>query len=114
MKYWALVWLAICVGGLAAAEKASGNKAAAKTTLDRVLTDEPENLAALLERADLFTDEKNFELAITDLRAAAKLKPADKVVMSRLDHTLQQWEKGYVEAALLITQGNLSQAAKLI
>ncbi len=31
-----------------------------------------------------------------------------------LDHTLQQWEKGYVEAALLITQGNLSQAAKLL
>jgi DNA-binding NtrC family response regulator len=31
-----------------------------------------------------------------------------------LDYTLQQWEKGYVEAALLITQGNLSQAAKLL
>ena len=31
-----------------------------------------------------------------------------------LDHTLQQWEKGYVEAALMITQGNLSQAAKLL
>ena len=25
-----------------------------------------------------------------------------------LDNTLQQWEKGYVEAALMITQGNLS------
>jgi len=31
-----------------------------------------------------------------------------------LDLTMQQWEKGYVEAALLITQGNLSQAAKLL
>ena len=31
-----------------------------------------------------------------------------------LDHVLQQWEKGYVEAALMITQGNLSQAAKLL
>jgi DNA-binding NtrC family response regulator len=31
-----------------------------------------------------------------------------------LDLTLLQWEKGYVEAALLITQGNLSQAAKLL
>ncbi len=31
-----------------------------------------------------------------------------------LDLTVQQWEKGYVEAALLITQGNLSQAAKLL
>ena len=64
--------------GLAIAERASGNKAAAKTTLDRVLADEPENVAALIERADLFTDEKNFEPAITDLKAAAKLKPAIK------------------------------------
>jgi len=31
-----------------------------------------------------------------------------------LDHTLQQWERSYVEAALMITQGNLSQAAKLL
>jgi len=31
-----------------------------------------------------------------------------------LDLTLQQWEKGYVEAALSITHGNLSQAAKLL
>jgi DNA-binding NtrC family response regulator len=31
-----------------------------------------------------------------------------------LDLTLQEWEKGYVEAALKITQGNLSQAAKLL
>jgi len=31
-----------------------------------------------------------------------------------LDVTLQQWERGYVEAALLITQGNLTRAAKLL
>ena len=31
-----------------------------------------------------------------------------------LDYTLQQWEKSYVDAALMITQGNLSQAAKLL
>ena len=31
-----------------------------------------------------------------------------------LDDTLQQWERGYVEAALLITRGNLSRAAKLL
>ncbi|HJP91240.1 MAG TPA: tetratricopeptide repeat protein [Pyrinomonadaceae bacterium] len=76
--------------GLAAAEKANGDKVAAKTALDRVLTDEPQNLAALLERADLFTDEKNFDAAITDLKAAAKLKPADKAVASRLAFVLQQ------------------------
>ena len=31
-----------------------------------------------------------------------------------LDRTLQQWERGYVEAALRITQGNLTRAAKLL
>ena len=31
-----------------------------------------------------------------------------------LDSTLSQWERGYVEAALIITQGNLTQAAKLL
>jgi DNA-binding NtrC family response regulator len=34
--------------------------------------------------------------------------------MFNLDHTLQQWERGYVEAALAITQGNLTRAAKLL
>jgi DNA-binding NtrC family response regulator len=31
-----------------------------------------------------------------------------------LDATLQQWERGYVEAALAVTQGNLTRAAKLL
>ena len=31
-----------------------------------------------------------------------------------LDHTLREWERGYVEAALVVTQGNLTQAAKLL
>jgi len=75
---------------LALAEKASGNTAGAKAAVDHVLANEPENIAALLERADLFTDEKNFELAIADLKAAAKLKPTDKAVMSRLAYVLQQ------------------------
>lgn len=75
---------------LALAEKANGNIAGAKTALEHVLTNEPENFAALLERADLFTDEKNFEAAIADLKTAAKLKPTDKAVNSRLAYALQQ------------------------
>jgi DNA-binding NtrC family response regulator len=31
-----------------------------------------------------------------------------------LDDTLQHWERAYVEAALAITQGNLSRAARLL
>ena len=87
---------------LATAEKANGDKVAAKATLDRVLADAPENLAALLERADLFTDEKNFEAAIADLKAAAKLKPADKIVASRLAHVLQQ--AGKADEALAVAK----------
>ena len=75
---------------LAIAERATGNTVAAKATLDRVIADEPANVAALLERADLLTDEKNYEPAIADLRAAAKVKPGEKSIMSRLAYVLQQ------------------------
>jgi tetratricopeptide (TPR) repeat protein len=75
---------------LAVAEKANGNTVAAKATLDRILADEPTNVAGLLERADLLTDEKDFDAAITDLRAAAKVKPGEKTIMSRLAYVLQQ------------------------
>ena len=70
--------------------ESNGNTAGAKTAVDHVLADEPENVAALIERADLFTDEKNFELAIADLKTAARLKSNDKAVMSRLAYALQQ------------------------
>jgi DNA-binding NtrC family response regulator len=31
-----------------------------------------------------------------------------------LDQTLKEWERGYIEAALRLTRGNVSQAAKLL
>ena len=74
----------------ASAERANGDKVAAKATLDRVLTDEPGNIAALMERADVLTDEKNFDAAISDLRAAEKLKPGEKSILARLAYVLQQ------------------------
>ena len=75
---------------LALVEKANGNRTEAKAALDHVLANDPENVAALVERADLLTDEKNFELAITDLKTAAKLKPRDSGVLLRLAYALQQ------------------------
>jgi len=89
---------------LAMAERANGNKTAAKTALDQVLANDPENVAALMERADLFKEEKNFDLAITDLRVAAKLKPKDKGVASRLAQALQ--EAGKPEEALAVAKGS--------
>jgi len=75
---------------LAAAESANGNRDAARKTLDRILVDEPNNFAALLERADLSIDDKAYEPAINDLKAATKLRPNDKVVLSRLAFVYQQ------------------------
>ena len=75
---------------LALAQKASGDKAAAKTTLNRVLEEEPQNIAALLERADLLTEEKQFDAAAKDLNVAAAAKPGDKAIASRLANTYQK------------------------
>jgi tetratricopeptide (TPR) repeat protein len=87
---------------LALAQKATGDKTAAKTTLDRVLAEDPQNVAALIERADLSTDEKNFEAAIADLNAAAKVKPGDKAIASRLADTYQK--AGKPEEALAVAK----------
>lgn len=87
---------------LAIAERANGNQPAAKTALDHVLADEPENVAALMERADLFQDEKSFDLAIADLKTAAKLKPNDKGIASRLAEALQQ--SGKPDEALAVAK----------
>ena len=87
---------------LAIAERANGNKTAAKNALDHVLEDEPENVAALMERADLLKEEKKLDLAITDLRAAAKLRPSDRGVASRLFDALQ--EAGKTDEALAVAK----------
>ena len=75
---------------LAIAQKAAGDKPGAKTTLDRVLDEDTQNVAALIERADLLAEEKSFDAAIADLNAAAKLKPGDKGIASRLADTYQK------------------------
>lgn len=87
---------------LAIAQKASGDKAGAKTTLDRVLGEDSQNIAALIERADLLTEEKNFDAAIADLNEAAKLKPTDKGIASRLADTYQK--AGKPEQALAVAK----------
>jgi tetratricopeptide (TPR) repeat protein len=87
---------------LAIAQKANGDKAGAKTTLDRVLEEDPQNVAALIERADFLTEAKNFDAALTDLNAAAKLKPGDKGISSRLADTYQK--AGKPEEALAVAK----------
>jgi tetratricopeptide (TPR) repeat protein len=76
--------------GLASAQRANGNKDAARKTLDKVLSDSPDNVAALLERSDLSIDEKAYDSAIADLKTVTKLRPGDKVIFSRLAFAYQQ------------------------
>jgi len=74
----------------AMAERANGDKSAAKASLEHVLSGGTGNLAALMERADILTEEKNYDAAVNDLKAADKLKPGDKVILSRLAYVYQQ------------------------
>jgi tetratricopeptide (TPR) repeat protein len=90
---------------LALAQKASGDKPGAKTTLDRVLADESRNVGALLERAELLSDDKQFDAAIADLKAAEKLKPGDKAIATRLFNTLQKAGKPDEAAAVAKAAG---------
>jgi len=87
---------------LAIAQRANGDSQSAKASLDSILSDEPNNLAAIMERADLMIDEKNLDAAIKDLKAAQKLKPADKVILARLAYVYQ--EAGRLDEAQAIAK----------
>ena len=79
-----------------------------------------ETVTAEQLQAELDMDSVEFELPgpqmaqdFDALLEAAKRQLQREKTFS-LDATLEQWERGYVEAALAITQGNLSRAAKLL
>lgn len=68
----------------AVAERALGDKPAARTSLQFVLEMEPGNVAALIERGELHVEEGNYELALKDLKAAEQVKGADKQILYRV------------------------------
>lgn len=68
----------------AQAERATGDKSAARTSLTRALQLEPENVAALVESADLALDQNEFETAIENLKTAERISKGDKQIASRL------------------------------
>ncbi|HEY6121091.1 MAG TPA: tetratricopeptide repeat protein [Pyrinomonadaceae bacterium] len=74
----------------AMAERASGDRLAAHASLAHALQTEPENIAALLEQAELALDEKDYEHAIADLNHALKSRPDDKHTLARLAFAYQQ------------------------
>ncbi|HZJ47031.1 MAG TPA: tetratricopeptide repeat protein [Pyrinomonadaceae bacterium] len=94
----------------AMAQRANGDKLAARSILDRLIKDQPDNVAALLERADLSTDEKTYDSAIEDLKTASKLRSGDKVVLARLAYVYQQAGKQEEAAAAAKAAGLQVQA----
>jgi tetratricopeptide (TPR) repeat protein len=72
-----------------AMERASGNKAAALTSLNRSLQIEPNYLGALKERAELRLAAADYQSAIEDLKAALSMKPGDKDISLRLAHAYE-------------------------
>jgi tetratricopeptide (TPR) repeat protein len=68
----------------AMAERAMGDRAAAKTSLQHVLEIEPENIVALIERAELYLEVGDHEHALKDLKAAEEVKDAGKPILYRV------------------------------
>ena len=68
----------------AMAENATGDKAAALTSFDRVLQLDPANLSALIERAELRIGAGDNERALADLKTAETLIKGEKAIASRL------------------------------
>jgi tetratricopeptide (TPR) repeat protein len=89
---------------LALAQRALGNKPDAKVSLDRALVLEPENVPALIERADIRSDESDFEHALQDLKTANRVKPGDRSVSIRMlevyQHTGNTEEAGRLAQTL--------------
>jgi DNA-binding NtrC family response regulator len=69
-------------------------------------------------RAELDADESLDTASVTPFNDATLAESARKQLQSgrgfNLDETLARWERGYVEAALELTQGNLARAAKML
>ena len=77
-----------------------------QTVTQQQLEDELDTEMYAMSGSELPTDNKSLEeMAKKHLQSQTNFS---------LDQTLKQWEQSYVEAALKITHGNLSQAAKLL
>jgi protein O-GlcNAc transferase len=89
----------------AMAERALGNKVAARTSLQNVLEMEPTNTAALLERAELFVEEGNYEPALNDLKAVEQAKDVDKQILSRVAAAYERAGKAVEAQRIAVTAG---------
>jgi tetratricopeptide (TPR) repeat protein len=98
---------------LAMAQRSLGDKAAAKASLDHGLGEDPENVAGLIERADLRTADADYENAIQDLKVADRVKPGDRAVLARLLDLYQRTGKTEEVARLAQTLGIAGETTKV-
>ncbi len=87
----------------AMAEKATGARIEAAATLDHVLQLEPDNVPALIERADLFVEENKHAEAIKLLITADRIQPKHKAIASRLAIAYER--NGQPDDARRVAQG---------
>lgn len=100
----------------AQAERATGDKVGAKASLARVLQLEPENVAALVEGADLAVEQNDYESAIESLKAAERISKGDKHILSRLAVAYEragrpEEARRIAESAGLRTEGQANSGA---
>jgi tetratricopeptide (TPR) repeat protein len=101
----------------AMAERSLGDKAAAKTSLQHVLELEPENLPALIERAELYVEDGDYENGLKDLKLLEQVKDIDKPILHRVAAAYERAGKSedaqrVAVAGGLITAGDTSSGAK--
>jgi tetratricopeptide (TPR) repeat protein len=87
----------------AMAERKLGLLREAAASLGHVLEVEPNNVAALVERAELSIDASNFADAIKDLRAARQLAKGNQAIASRLAYALER--NGEPDEARRVAEG---------
>src|SRR6267378_217316 len=92
-------------------ERAAGDKAGAKTSLDHALQIDPENVAALVERSDFRAAEADYEHAIEDLKTAERVKAGDRRILSRLLDLYQRAGKLDEASSLAQSLGIVNTAA---
>jgi tetratricopeptide (TPR) repeat protein len=85
---------------LAMSERALGDKAAALASLNHALQEDPENVAALIERAALRTADGEDAQALEDLKTADRIKPGDRLIRSHLLDLYQKTGKSEEAAQL--------------
>ena len=96
-----------------------GNVRELRNITIRLTTKYPgQNVTAELLEAELDTDLAYPQDTLLSSDAKSLIEAARKQLQSQanfnLDKVLREWEKSYVEAALNMTHGNLSQAAKIL